>query len=294
MNLKDYKVQPDEGLYEKIEHRLKVRRMARVWSAVAGVVAVCAVVVAMMTRSTVENIVGQSTVAEKVIQGVAVQEEDRLFRQSQATATSPLPGSAGDMACDRSRANIGEELVSVSRATESIDKEDNSVSISAPKLVEVDSRRVDGVCKNEAVAPVVPAEPTEATGTVDAIGQPVVSISSADEEQPEAETSATVKAGATPVHIDNLIWAPNVIVPNGDEIDNRSFKLKFSSTVTHFHIHIYNRGGRLVFTSTSSSFEWDGTAHGSALPQGTYVWVAQFRDTAGHPREEKGTVTIIR
>ena len=303
MNLKDYKMQPDEGLYEKIEKRLRMRRMARVGGVTALVVVCVAVVAAMMMgtpagepQGTVENVVGQASVSEKAVQEVANHKENTLLRQSQAEKSiqeqtpSPLRGTPS---------NLEGELLAQSEPYSASPKfaplRSQAMSPKEPGRGEVDSRRVDGgVSKNEAVAAVVPVEPTEATGTVDAIAQPVVSISAADEEQPEAETSATVKAGTAPAHTDDLLWAPNIIVPNGDVDENRTFKLSFSSAVTDFHIYIYNRGGRRVYMSTDPSFEWDGTSHGTAMPQGAYVWVVRYRDTSGRACQEKGTVTLVR
>jgi len=99
---------------------------------------------------------------------------------------------------------------------------------------------------------------------------------------------------STIVHEDNLMWAPNVIVPNGDVDENRTFKLKFTSAVTDFRIVIFNRGGRQLYQSNDPAFEWDGTHDGTAMPQGAYVWVAKFRDSDGRAHQEKGTVTVLR
>ena len=52
MNLKDYRVQPDEGLFEQIEKRLKVRRMVRVGSVVAVVCVVMVGVLVVVLRLT--------------------------------------------------------------------------------------------------------------------------------------------------------------------------------------------------------------------------------------------------
>ena len=166
-------------------------------------------------------------------------------KETKQTISSSLPGSIGDMACDRSGA----------------------------KLEEVDAQRADGGVCNQAAQP---------------------SSSMATQPQPANPSPAKGDPSTGTVHEDDLVWAPNVIVPNGDVDDNRTFKLKYSSEVTQFQIFIYNRGGRLVFNSDDPAFTWNGTSRGTALPQGAYVWVAKFRDSTGHPREEHGTVTIIR
>lgn len=95
-------------------------------------------------------------------------------------------------------------------------------------------------------------------------------------------------------HYENLLYAPNVIVPSGDDDRNRLFKLTSSSEVSDFHMYIFNRGGRQVFSSTDINRSWDATHDGTPLPQGAYVWVARFRDSSGNLHEEKGTVTVLR
>ena len=96
------------------------------------------------------------------------------------------------------------------------------------------------------------------------------------------------------LHEDNLFWTPNIIVPSGDVDANRTFSVKFTSAVSNFHIYIYNRAGHQVYQTSDPSFVWDGTSKGTTLPQGAYIWVMKFRDSAGKPHEERGTVTIIR
>jgi gliding motility-associated-like protein len=95
-------------------------------------------------------------------------------------------------------------------------------------------------------------------------------------------------------HYDNLLWAPNVIAPAADDERNRVFKVTATSAVSHFHLIIFNRGGRQVFATDDINATWDATMGGVPLSQGTYVWVAKFRDSDGVLRQEKGTVTVIR
>ena len=89
-------------------------------------------------------------------------------------------------------------------------------------------------------------------------------------------------------------YAPNVFTP--DRPDNTVFRLYTRNAMEHFHVHIYDRKGRLVYTSDDLNFEWDGkTLDGTPCPQGTYVFVTTYR----RPNTEdivtqKGTVTLLR
>ena len=125
-----------------------------------------------------------------------------------------------------------------------------------------------------------------------AVPEPAVS-----EEAPVVENTPVEKGGtpapSTP-HYDNLLWAPNAIAPAADVDENRVFKVTATSAVSHFHLIIFNRGGRQVFATDDINATWDATMGGVPLSQGTYVCVSKFRDSDGVLRQEKGTVTVIR
>ena len=68
MNWKDYKVEPEEGMFEKIQHRLRVRRAWRMVGIAAGVVVAAFVVVAiLLPKSSDDNMmaVNQTVVADE-------------------------------------------------------------------------------------------------------------------------------------------------------------------------------------------------------------------------------------
>lgn len=286
MNLKDYRMQPDEGLFEKIERRLKVRRMVRLGSGVAAVAVVAGLALWMAVPSA--SVEGEQT----------------------ARVTEALP-SQPQIVTNA----IGIEEHSATAASAKIPERKETKAISSmPQIGESERREAAAEGKNNlekaiSVSQPLPAAGWEPSAVVASAGVPeekvsmgVSTVSKTEEVRHEEDveshdTPEVVKAGdptAVPVHIDNLVWAPNAIAPNGDVDENRRFKLSYSSAVSDFRIHIYNRGGRLVFTSVDPSFEWDGTSHGTTLPQGAYVWVARFRDSTGRLCQEKGTVTIVR
>lgn len=107
--------------------------------------------------------------------------------------------------------------------------------------------------------------------------------------EPKSDPSAPVRP-----HEDNVLWAPNAIAPDYDDEAVREFRLVATSDVSDFRLVIMNRGGRQVYSSGDIGQGWDGTCDGMRVPQGAYVWVARFRDTDGHQRQERGTVTVIR
>lgn len=275
MDLKDYRVQPDEGLYGKIESRLRRRRMARVG---AGVTAACTVVAGVLLA---------------------------------------LPGGKAEEAPQPMVAQVAEMSAVQQVVPQERQQGMPDVEVVAFKEVVPDcSVRPVPIAEKEAEVKATAEEPVRSTSEVDAIAQPIVSLSAPVKEtvvvpqktvaqkkatepkaeEPQAEETPTTKSDPStpPLHIDDLMWAPNVIVPDGDVEENRSFVLKFSSDVTDFQLFIYNRGGRQIYNTTDPSFAWDGTSHGTAMPQGAYVWVAKFRDSTGKMHQEKGTVTLLR
>lgn len=279
MDLKNYEVQPDSGLFEKIERRLRMRRMARVCGGVAAaVVAVAAVVWVAMPSEKAAVAVAPEAVAVARVQETPVPETiEPVAEERQAVSRpTPLPASAA----------VAQEVAPAAAVVP-----EKSVAVAKAAQPVVAAKPADPVRAGAAVRPVPavaeakPAAEPVAVGSEAAAGQAVAQ---------EAPAAKGKDPSSSVVHEDNLLWAPNAIVPNGEVDENRTFKLKFSSEVTDFRITIFNRGGRQLYQSTDPQFLWDGTYDGAALPQGAYVWVAKFRDSDGRVHQEKGTVTIIR
>ncbi len=278
MDLKNYEVQPDSGLFEKIERRLRMRRMARVCGGVAAaVVAVAAVVwVAMPSEKAAVAVAPEAVAVARVPETPVPETVEPVAEERQAVSRpTPLPASAAvAQEVAPAAAVVPEKSVAVAKAAQPF----VAAKPAEPVRVGAAARPVP------AVAEAKPAEPV-VVGAEAAAGQAVAQ---------EAPAAKGKDPSSSVVHEDNLLWAPNAIVPNGEVDENRTFKLKFSSTVTDFRITIFNRGGRQLYQSTDPQFLWDGTYDGAALPQGAYVWVAKFRDSDGRVHQEKGTVTIIR
>ena len=264
MNLRDYREMPDNGMFEKIERRLRVRRTMRIAVAAVAVVAVVGAVVLFATRQdtvrmqptetvvaearmpevkTMEPAVSQPINSEDIVKGTAVDEHPD---------TQPQPTVRE------------EETVYDCVFASSVEEEPQST---VPEVQ---------------VATLLPeAEPVAiVVKEVQEVEKPVAEKGGAPTQQTQ--------------HYDNLLWAPNAIAPVADDERNRVFKVTATSEVSHFHLIIFNRGGRQVFATDDINEAWDATMGGSPLSQGTYVWVAKFRDSDGVLRQEKGTVTVIR
>ncbi len=276
MNLKQYTHQPDPGLFDTIQRRLRRRRALRMGGAAVAVLAVAGLAAGVhLNRSaapdTLQQVASAPTLQPVAVQ--AVQPED-----PSVAAVQPVP------------------VIEAKPAIVAVPDEEVAVSPhpSHPSVAAVASQPLQASA--EATVPVA-AQPAEEQPRVPAV-QPTaepeaVATSTVDTLSAPSSTPAPASKSETDDHAD-LVWAPNAFIPDGDEEKNRTFSLSYSSSVSDFKIYIYNRGGRQVFHSTDPDFRWDGTFNGNRLSQGAYVWVARFRDSAGRPVQKNGTVVLLR
>jgi gliding motility-associated-like protein len=89
------------------------------------------------------------------------------------------------------------------------------------------------------------------------------------------------------------IYIPNAFSPNGDG-QNDVFRPLPVGIVQMEFFRVYDRWGKLMFSSTTYMEGWDGTVNGQAAGVGTYVWVVQGKDISNNTIQRKGTVTLIR
>jgi gliding motility-associated-like protein len=301
MDWKDYLEQPDSGLFEKIERRLRRRRLMR-RAGVAATVAVVAAVAALAlwpasagNESDASQQVAMLQSPEGISRSDGFRPDKSAVSNENGEALKPATSNTPEAVMPDRKPRKDSIIVIPSKEDSPLDVVDAISSIGAqPKPVSVatdetkerqlpegktnvmfESRRQSA---NELQNPYL----QKVVDVIDSVVQPVYTpVKNDPVEEPLP-------------HEDNLFWAPNVIVPAGDVDDNRTFSMKFTSTVSQFTITIFNRGGRQVFQSNDPAFVWDGTFKGSALSQGAYIWVAKFRDSAGKLHEEHGTVTLIR
>jgi gliding motility-associated-like protein len=87
---------------------------------------------------------------------------------------------------------------------------------------------------------------------------------------------------------------PNVFSPNGDGI-NDEFRPEIPCTPDFYQLRIFNRGGQVVFESTTLTGYWKGTFRNKPVPIGTYYYILKVRGRSDPlPREKAGSITVIR
>jgi gliding motility-associated-like protein len=88
-------------------------------------------------------------------------------------------------------------------------------------------------------------------------------------------------------------FIPSSFTPNGDGL-NDIFRPLPSGIVRTEWFKIFDRWGRMMFTSNKWLEGWNGTYNGREQPVGTYVWIIKGTDKYGEIIERKGTVILLR
>ncbi|MBS1944649.1 MAG: CotH kinase family protein [Bacteroidetes bacterium] len=94
---------------------------------------------------------------------------------------------------------------------------------------------------------------------------------------------------------DYVYFTPNAFTPNGDGINETWRPINNVVEMESYALHVFDRWGREVFTSTDPYQEWDGTCGGKKVPPGVYGFRAKLREAIRKdPHEVRGFVTVVR
>ena len=115
-----------------------------------------------------------------------------------------------------------------------------------------------------------------------------------DEPEPEAlppaapDTAAMVIFRETDIGTEPScpVYIPSIFSPDGNGV-NDFFEVHTPCVLLALHIQIFDRPGRLVFTSDDPKFRWDGYYNGKHLGNGMYFYVIEaiFPDEGGTRKE---------
>ena len=89
------------------------------------------------------------------------------------------------------------------------------------------------------------------------------------------------------------IYVPNAFTPNRDS-KNDVLKAIPVGIRTFNYFRIYDRWGKLIFSTTNPDIGWDGRFKGTEQSTATYVWMAEGIDYLGKIVRRKGSVIILR
>ena len=103
----------------------------------------------------------------------------------------------------------------------------------------------------------------------------------------------------TKVCNDYLYHLPTVFTPNGDDRNDLFTPYYPYTSVEKIDIQIFNRWGKLIFTTQDPDIKWDGKLQGTnqMVPDGVYYYVCDVYEITLNgtvKRTLKGSITIIR
>ncbi len=88
------------------------------------------------------------------------------------------------------------------------------------------------------------------------------------------------------------IFVPNAFTPGG--ATNNLFRPVPVGISSLAFFRVYNRWGRLVYSTTRIGDGWDGELNGQPMDSGTYVWMVQGTTYANKTVFHKGTMILVR
>jgi gliding motility-associated-like protein len=90
------------------------------------------------------------------------------------------------------------------------------------------------------------------------------------------------------------LYFPTAFTPNKDGLNDSFGPLGNLGAVKGYLLNIYNRWGKLIFTSTDPYKKWNGSLNGNNGDFGTYVWYASYSFNGMPTQFQKGTINLLR
>jgi gliding motility-associated-like protein len=100
------------------------------------------------------------------------------------------------------------------------------------------------------------------------------------------EDSIYISMGAD---INNAIRIPNAFSPNGDGKNDVLMISNEYPECNHLSLTIYDRWGKLIYSSKELLLTWDGKLNGTIAVEGVYIYLLKGKDY-----NETGTITLLR
>jgi gliding motility-associated-like protein len=89
------------------------------------------------------------------------------------------------------------------------------------------------------------------------------------------------------------VWFPNSFTPDKDG-KNDTWSWEGGCVPNPYLLTIFDRWGKVLFTTTDPSHGWDGTAGGFLIPPGVYVYQAKYLLPYQDEQEVRGAITLVR
>lgn len=89
------------------------------------------------------------------------------------------------------------------------------------------------------------------------------------------------------------IYVPNAFTPNNDNLNDVIYPI-IGGTIVQYQFSIFNRWGKLVFTTNELGKGWNGIVAGYPQDPGLFTWKCTYQLEGEKPKTAKGFVTLIR
>ena len=90
-----------------------------------------------------------------------------------------------------------------------------------------------------------------------------------------------------------MVFVPNAINPEDDNIDNRYFRPR-ADFMSDYKMYVYNKRGEQIFATTDPEEGWDGrNRSGKLYPPDAYLYVISYRSSAGERLQKTGFVNLV-
>jgi gliding motility-associated-like protein len=95
------------------------------------------------------------------------------------------------------------------------------------------------------------------------------------------------------IKVYNDIFIPNAFTPNGDG-KNDVFRVFPIGAYILQRLNVYDRWGKLVFTTSDPTVSWDGSFKNLPQPPGNYVYYVEWNRSDGKQVNRRGSLMLIR
>ncbi|NPA33490.1 MAG: gliding motility-associated C-terminal domain-containing protein [Chlorobi bacterium] len=113
-------------------------------------------------------------------------------------------------------------------------------------------------------------------------------------ESDEVQMSAMWWTLAEPRRIVDEAFVPNIVTPNGDNVNDYATPAGVPPSATNYVWRIYNRWGELVFESTTIGEKWEAICKGQPCPQAVYAYVLTYTMPDGKVTKITGNITVVK
>lgn len=266
-------LQPDPSVWDNIQHQMQHRAVVRRRAAVVGAAAVLvtAGLVALGLHRTPSD-----TPTREVAQLQTVAPVTPMPESEAQPVTTPVAHKTTQPTSNTPTASTP------------------SVRQAGGQLVGVDPANIPAQRRHTAqnvVTTTVTAEPAAAptATTVEPAPRQVATNAATTETRPAPKASAVGND-------EQLLYIPNAFAPDDPSDKVRRFKVvaREGSQIVSYSIHIYNRGGKLVYVSHDINSAWDGKMNNIPQPMGTYAYVIEYRDAQQGLKQHRGSLTLVR